>query len=84
LCERHIRELGRGVGLLLKDSSYEAFLTRLAYIAGKVSSYEEFIDKTLLHSELGGWFYVEISASLLCPKGNIHYVILLTSYILPY
>lgn len=52
LCEKHIMELARGVGLRLQGSSYEVLLTRLAYITKQVSSYGEFGRKILLNSKL--------------------------------
>jgi hypothetical protein len=56
LCENHIRELAKGVGLRLQGSSYKVFLARLAYIAENMSSYEEFKHKILLGFKSGGWF----------------------------
>jgi hypothetical protein len=56
LCENHVRELAREVGLQLKGSSYEVLLSRLAYIASNISSCEEFELKILHDPKSGEWF----------------------------
>ncbi|KUL88887.1 hypothetical protein ZTR_03512 [Talaromyces verruculosus] len=56
LCQRHVRELARGIGLLLEGVSYETHLTRIDYIATTVSSFEEFNRLVLQGPTTRKWF----------------------------
>lgn len=56
LCQRHIKELARGIGLLLDGISYETQLSRIDHVATKASSFEEFERLVLQESTTKKWF----------------------------